>query len=141
MLDWIGDLDLAQVQANELKSDFELADGVRHSLNSQLMQRFLKPLHKNIVNLAKKRKKDIEWTKKALGIWVSANYSVQKNQELLARDEQAMIEAKQAFDDAKANGTNAEIDKATTGKSMRKASLSSRVKWAWQVSLFRTPKP
>ncbi|WP_314343423.1 LPD38 domain-containing protein [Haemophilus parahaemolyticus] len=112
VLDWIGDLDLAQVQANELKSDFELADGVRHSLNSQLMQRFLKPLHKNIVNLAKKRKKDIEWTKKALGIWVSANYSVQKNQELLARDEQAMIEAKQAFDDAKANGTNAEIDKA-----------------------------
>ena len=112
MLDWIGDLDLAQVQANELKSDFELADGVRHSLNSQLMQRFLKPLHKNIVNLAKKRKKDIEWTKKALGIWVSANYSIQKNQELLARDEQAMIEAKQAFDDAKANGTAAEIDKA-----------------------------
>lgn len=112
VLDWIGDLDLAQVQANELKSDFELADGVRHSLNSQLMQRFLKPLHKNIVNLAKKRKKDIEWTKKALGIWVSANYSIQKNQELLARDEQAMIEAKQAFDDAKANGTNAEIDKA-----------------------------
>lgn len=112
VLDWIGDLDLAQVQANELKSDFELADGVRHSLNSQLMQRFLKPLHKNMVNLAKKRKKDIEWTKKALGIWVSANYSIQKNQELLARDEQAMIEAKQAFDDAKANGTNAEIDKA-----------------------------
>lgn len=112
VLDWIGDLDLAQVQANELKSDFELADGVRHSLNSQLMQRFLKPLHKNIVNLAKKRKKDIEWTKKALGIWVSANYSIRKNQELLARDEQAMIEAKQAFDDAKANGTNAEIDKA-----------------------------
>ena len=112
VLDWIGDLDLAQVQANELKSDFELADGVRHSLNSQLMQRFLKPLHKNIVNLAKKRKKDIEWTKKALGIWVSANYSIQKNQELLARDEQAMIEAKQAFDDAKANGTAAEIDKA-----------------------------
>lgn len=111
VLDWIGDLDLAQVQANELKSDFELADGVRHSLNSQLMQRFLKPLHKNIVNLAKKRKKDIEWTKKALGIWVSANYSIRKNQELLARDEQAMIEAKQAFDDAKANGTNAEIDK------------------------------
>lgn len=112
VLDWIGDLDLAQVQANELKSDFELADGVRHSLNSQLMQRFLKPLHKNIVNLAKKRKKDIEWTKKALGIWVSANYSIQKNQELLARDEQAMIEAKQAFDDVKANGTAAEIDKA-----------------------------
>ena len=112
VLDWIGDLDLAQVQANELKSDFELADGVRHSLNSQLMQRFLKPLHKNMVNLAKKRKKDIEWTKKALGIWVSANYSIRKNQELLARDEQAMIEAKQAFDDAKANGTNAEIDKA-----------------------------
>ena len=112
VLDWIGDLDLAQVQANELKSDFELADGVRHSLNSQLMQRFLKPLHKNMVNLAKKRKKDIEWTKKALGIWVSANYSIQKNQELLARDEQAMIEAKQAFDDAKANGTAAEIDKA-----------------------------
>ena len=112
VLDWIGDLDLAQVQANELKSDFELADGVRHSLNSQLMQRFLKPLHKNVVNLAKKRKKDIEWTKKALGIWVSANYSIQKNQELLARDEQAMIEAKQAFDDAKANGTAAEIDKA-----------------------------
>lgn len=115
VLDWIGDLDLAQVQANELKSDFELADGVRHSLNSQLMQRFLKPLHKNIVNLAKKRKKDIEWTKKALGIWVSANYSIQKNQELLARDEQAMIEAKQAFDDAKANGTAAEIDKAERG--------------------------
>lgn len=112
VLDWIGDLDLAQVQANELKSDFELADGVRHSLNSQLMQRFLKPLHKNMVNLAKKRKKDIEWTKKALGIWVSANYSIQKNQELLARDEQAMRDAKQAFDDAKANGTNAEIDKA-----------------------------
>lgn len=115
VLDWIGDLDLAQVQANELKSDFELADGVRHSLNSQLMQRFLKPLHKNMVNLAKKRKKDIEWTKKALGIWVSANYSIQKNQELLARDEQAMIEAKQAFDDAKANGTAAEIDNAERG--------------------------
>ena len=112
VLDWIGDLDLAQVQANELKSDFELADGVRHSLNSQLMQRFLKPLHKNIVNLAKKRKKDIEWTKKALGIWVSANYSIRKNQELLARDEQAMIEAKQAFDEAKTNGTAVEIDKA-----------------------------
>nr|WP_314741337.1 LPD23 domain-containing protein [uncultured Haemophilus sp.] len=112
VLDWIGDLELNQVQENELKVDFELADGVRHSLNSQLMQRFLKPLHKNIVNLAKKRKKDIEWTKKALGIWVSANYSIQKNQELLARDEQAMLDAKQAFDEAKANGTNAEIDKA-----------------------------
>ena len=112
VLDWIGDLDLAQVQANELKSDFELADGVRHSLNSQLMQRFLKPLHKNIVNLAKKRKKDIEWTKKALGIWVSANYSIKKNQELLARDEQAMRDAKQAFDEAKTNGTAVEIDKA-----------------------------
>lgn len=112
VLDWIGDLDLAQVQANELKSDFELADGVRHSLNSQLMQHFLKPLHKNIVNLAKKHKKDIEWTKKALGIWTSANYSIKKNQELLARDEQAMRDAKQAFDDAKANGTAAEIDKA-----------------------------
>lgn len=112
VLDWIGDLDLAQVQANELKSDFELADGVRHSLNSQLMQGFLKPLHKNIVNLAKKRKKDIEWTKKALGIWVSANYSIKKNQELLARDEQAMRDAKQAFDEAKTNGTAVEIDKA-----------------------------
>ena len=112
VLDWIGDLDLAQVQANELKSDFELADGVRHSLNSQLMQRFLKPLHKNIVNLAKKRKKDIEWTKKALGIWVSANYSIKKNQELLTRDEQAMRDAKQAFDEAKTNGTAVEIDKA-----------------------------
>lgn len=113
VIDWIEeDLNLSRVEQNALRQDMEHADGIRQDLNSKVTQRFLKPLQQNIAKVAKKHNKDVAWTKSALGLWYSARYSIIKNQELLKREEQAMLEAQKVFDDAKQNGTAAEVDKA-----------------------------
>ncbi|HDR0673407.1 TPA: hypothetical protein QBZ85_001075 [Pasteurella multocida] len=118
--DWIDEMKFSDSTGNTSSRDHEkrrlkdamyTAKGKRDALNSELETNFLKPILSKIAQIAKNSNGKIneETAKEKAAYWVSARYSIEKNMELLKADEQAMLEAEKALNDAKANGTADEV--------------------------------
>ena len=121
--DWIDSMHLEDQTGNTSSRDHEkrrlkdamyTAKGKRDALNSELEQAYLKPILSKIATLSKETKKsshpiDELTMKRMVGNWISARYSIEKNIDLLNRDEKAMRDTKRLLDNAKQNGTSAEV--------------------------------
>ena len=121
--DWIDSMHLEDQTGNTSSRDHEkrrlkdamyTAKGKRDALNSELEQAYLKPILSKIAALSKETKKsrhpiDELTMKRMVGNWISARYSIGKNIDLLNRDEKAMHDTKRLLDNAKQNGTSAEV--------------------------------
>lgn len=121
--DWIDSMHLEDQTGNTSSRDHEkrrlkdamyTAKGKRDALNSELEQAYLKPILSKIAALSKETKKsrhpiDELTMKRMVGNWISARYSIEKNIDLLNRDEKAMRDTKRLLDNAKQNGTSAEV--------------------------------
>ncbi|MCQ9120938.1 hypothetical protein MUU45_000756 [Rodentibacter pneumotropicus] len=88
-------------------------DGVKNAANARMMQKYLQPLIKNINALAKKHNMSVEQAKFYAEYWLSARYSVEKNNEYLANEKQKIEEALQAIEEAKNAGDENAIAQAT----------------------------
>ena len=121
--DWIDSMHLEDQTGNTSSRDHEkrrlkdamyTAKGKRDALNSELEQAYLKPILSKIAALSKETKKSNHYIdeltmKRMVGNWISARYSIEKNIDLLNRDEKAMRDTKRLLDNAKQNGTSAEV--------------------------------
>lgn len=121
--DWIDSMHLEDQTGNTSSRDHEkrrlkdamyTAKGKRDALNSELEQAYLKPILSKIAALSKETKKnkhpiDELTMKRLVGNWISARYSIEKNIDLLNRDEKVMRDTKRLLDNAKQNGTSAEV--------------------------------
>ena len=121
--DWIDSMHLEDQTGNTSSRDHEkrrlkdamyTAKGKRDALNSELEQAYLKPILSKIAALSKETKKsrhpiDELTMKRMVGNWISARYSIEKNIDLLNRDEKVMLDTKRLLDNAKQNGTSAEV--------------------------------
>ncbi|WP_168770095.1 LPD38 domain-containing protein [Haemophilus influenzae] len=121
--DWIDSMHLEDQTGNTSSRDHEkrrlkdamyTAKGKRDALNSELEQAYLKPILSKIAALSKETKKskhpiDELTMKRLVGNWISARYSIEKNIDLLNRDEKVMRDTKRLLDNAKQNGTSVEI--------------------------------
>lgn len=121
--DWIDSMHLEDQTGNtssrghekrRLKDAMYTAKGKRDALNSELEQAYLKPILSKIAALSKETKKskhpiDELTMKRMVGNWISARYSIEKNIDLLNRDEKVMRDTKRLLDNAKQNGTSAEV--------------------------------
>lgn len=121
--DWIDSMHLEDQTGNTSSRDHEkrrlkdamyTAKGKRDALNSELEQAYLKPILSKIAALSKETKKSNHYIdeltmKRMVGNWISARYSIEKNLDLLARDEKVMRDTKRLLDNAKQNGTSAEV--------------------------------
>jgi hypothetical protein len=121
--DWIDSMHLEDQTGNTSSRDHEkrrlkdamyTAKGKRDALNSELEQAYLKPILSKIAALSKETKKGNHYIdeltmKRMVGNWISARYSIEKNLDLLARDEKVMRDTKRLLDNAKQNGTSAEV--------------------------------
>ena len=121
--DWIDSMHLEDQTGNTSSRDHEkrrlkdamyTAKGKRDALNSELEQAYLKPILSKIAALSKETKKsnhhiDELTMKRMVGNWISARYSIEKNMDLLNRDEKVMRDTKRLLDNAKQNGTSAEV--------------------------------
>lgn len=121
--DWIDSMHLEDQTGNTSSRDHEkrrlkdamyTAKGKRDALNSELEQAYLKPILSKIAALSKETKKskhpiDELTMKRLVGNWISARYSIEKNIDLLNRDEKAMRDTKRLLDNAKQNGTSVEV--------------------------------
>lgn len=121
--DWIDSIHLEDQTGNTSSRDHEkrrlkdamyTAKGKRDALNSELEQAYLKPILSKIAALSKETKKsrhpmDELTMKRMVGNWISARYSIEKNIDLLNRDEKVMRDTKRLLDNAKQNGTSAEV--------------------------------
>lgn len=121
--DWIDSMHLEDQTGNTSSRDHEkrrlkdamyTAKGKRDALNSELEQAYLKPILSKIAALSKQSKNkshpiDELTMKRMVGNWISARYSIEKNLDLLARDEKVMRDTKRLLDNAKQNGTSAEV--------------------------------
>lgn len=121
--DWIDSIHLEDQTGNTSSRDHEkrrlkdamyTAKGKRDALNSELEQAYLKPILSKIAALSKQSKNkshpiDELTMKRMVGNWISARYSIEKNIDLLNRDEKVMRDTKRLLDNAKQNGTNAEV--------------------------------
>lgn len=121
--DWIDAIHLEDQTGNTSSRDHEkrrlkdamyTAKGKRDALNSELEQAYLKPILSKIAALSKETKKskhpiDELTMKRLVGNWISARYSIEKNIDLLNRDEKVMRDTKRLLDNAKQNGTAAEV--------------------------------
>lgn len=121
--DWIDSMHLEDQTGNTSSRDHEkrrlkdamyTAKGKRDALNSELEQAYLKPILSKIAALSKQSKNTghpiNELTmKRMVGNWISARYSIEKNIDLLNRDEKVMRDTERLLDDAKQNGTSAEV--------------------------------
>ncbi|MDH2927890.1 LPD38 domain-containing protein [Lonepinella koalarum] len=95
--DWIDGLKdhgYSEHEIEMLRHDLYLATGRRDALNSEIEQQFLKPLMAKLVALSKKYNKDELTIKRLVGYWASTRYAIEKNNEILARERKAMLEAK-----------------------------------------------
>lgn len=110
--DYIDELPLPKQWQKTIKNALDLTPTKRRALTDEYEQRYIKPLLKNIAQLANKHNKDILTTKRFVEYWASLNWSIQKNPELLAEDEQAFNEAEKDLQDAIAQGDQDVIDKA-----------------------------
>ena len=121
--DWIDSMHLADQTGNTSSRDHEkrrlkdamyTAKGKRDAMNSELEQAYLKPILSKIAALSKETKKgknpiDELTMKRMVGNWISARYSIEKNMDLLRADEKAMRDTKRLLDNARQNGTDAEV--------------------------------
>ena len=121
--DWIDSMHLEDQTGNTSSRDHEkrrlkdamyVAKGKRDALNSELEQAYLKPILSKIAALSKQSKNkshpmDELTMKRMVGNWISARYSIEKNIDLLNRDEKVMRDTKRLLDNAKQNGTSAEV--------------------------------
>ena len=121
--DWIDSMHLEDQTGNtssrghekrRLKDAMYTAKGKRDALNSELEQAYLKPILSKIAALSKQSKNtghpiDELTMKRMVGNWISARYSIEKNIDLLNRDEKVMRDTKRLLDNAKQNGTSAEV--------------------------------
>ena len=121
--DWIDSMHLEDQTGNTSSRDHEkrrlkdamyTAKGKRDVLNSELEQMYLKPILSKIAALSKETKKskhpiDELTMKRLVGNWISARYSIEKNIDLLNRDEKVMRDTKRLLDNAKQNGTSVEV--------------------------------
>ena len=121
--DWIDSMHLEDQTGNTSSRDHEkrrlkdamyTAKGKRDALNSELEQAYLKPILSKIAALSKEIKKskhpiDELTMKRLVGNWISARYSIEKNIDLLNRDEKVMRDTKRLLDNAKQNGTSVEV--------------------------------
>ena len=121
--DWIDLMHLEDQTGNTSSRDHEkrrlkdamyTAKGKRDALNSELEQSYLKPILSKIAALSKETKKSNHYIdeltmKRMVGNWISARYSIEKNIDLLNRDEKVMRDTKRLLDNAKQNGTSAEV--------------------------------
>ena len=121
--DWIDSMHLEDQKGNTSSRDHEkrrlkdamyTAKGKRDALNSELEQAYLKPILSKIAALSKQSKNkshpiDELTMKRMVGNWISARYSIEKNIDLLNRDEKVMRDTKRLLDNAKQNGTSAEV--------------------------------
>ena len=121
--DWIDSMRLEDQTGNTSSRDHEkrrlkdamyTAKGKRDALNSELEQAYLKPILSKIAALSKETKKSNHYIdeltmKRMVGNWISARYSIEKNIDLLNRDEKVMRDTKRLLDNAKQNGTSAEV--------------------------------
>ena len=101
-------------EKRRLKDAMYTAKGKRDAMNSELEQAYLKPILSKIAALSKETKKgknpiDELTMKRLVGNWISARYSIEKNIDLLNRDEKVMRDTKRLLDNAKQNGTSAEV--------------------------------
>ena len=121
--DWIDSMHLEDQTGNTSSRDHEkrrlkdamyVAKGKRDALNSELEQAYLKPILSKIAALSKQSQSkshpmDELTMKRMVGNWISARYSIEKNIDLLNRDEKVMRDTKRLLDNAKQNGTSAEV--------------------------------
>ena len=121
--DWIDSMHLEDQTGNTSSRDHEkrrlkdamyVAKGKRDAINSELEQAYLKPILSKIAALSKQSKNtghpiDELTMKRMVGNWISARYSIEKNIDLLNRDEKVMRDTKRLLDNAKQNGTSAEV--------------------------------
>ncbi|MBS7021735.1 MAG: hypothetical protein KH127_00680 [Haemophilus parainfluenzae] len=121
--DWIDAMHLEDQTGNTSSRDHEkrrlkdamyTAKGKRDAMNSELEQAYLKPILSKIAALSKETKKSNHYIdeltmKRMVGNWISARYSIEKNIDLLNRDEKVMRDTKRLLDNAKQNGTSAEV--------------------------------
>lgn len=121
--DWIDSMHLEDQTGNTSSRDHEkrrlkdamyTAKGKRDAMNSELEQAYLKPILSKIAALSKETKKskhpiDELTMKRMVGNWISARYSIEKNIDLLNRDEKVMRDTKRLLDNAKQNGTSVEV--------------------------------
>ena len=121
--DWIDAMHLEDQTGNTSSRDHEkrrlkdamyTAKGKRDAMNSELEQAYLKPILSKIAALSKSTKKgknpiDELTMKRMVGNWISAKYSIEKNLDLLRSDEKVMRDAKRLLDNARQNGTAAEV--------------------------------
>lgn len=121
--DWIDSMHFEDQTGNTSSRDHEkrrlkdamyTAKGKRDALNSELEQAYLKPILSKIAALSKETKKskhpiDELTMKRLVGNWISARYSIEKNIDLLNRDEKVMRDTKRLLDNAKQNGTSVEV--------------------------------
>lgn len=114
LVDWTGNTSSRDHEKRRLKDAMYTAKGKRDALNSELEQAYLKPILSKIAALSKETKKskhpiDELTMKRLVGNWISARYSIEKNIDLLNRDEKVMRDTKRLLDNAKQNGTSAEV--------------------------------
>lgn len=121
--DWIDSMHLEDQTGNTSSRDHEkrrlkdamyVAKGKRDAINSELEQAYLKPILSKIATLSKQSQNkshpmDELTMKRMVGNWISARYSIEKNIDLLNRDEKVMRDTKRLLDNAKQNGTSAEV--------------------------------
>lgn len=121
--DWIDSMHLEDQTGNTSSRDHEkrrlkdamyVAKGKRDAINSELEQAYLKPILSKIAALSKQSRNkshpiDELTMKRMVGNWISARYSIEKNIDLLNRDKKVMRDTKRLLDNAKQNGTSAEV--------------------------------
>ena len=138
--DWIDSMRLADQTGNTSSRDHEkrrlkdamyTAKGKRDAMNSELEQAYLKPILSKIAALSKATKKgknpiDELTMKRMVGNWISAKYSIEKNLDLLRTDEKVMRDAKRLLDNARQNGTDAEVRRLNDAYLKAKAQYDNR---------------
>jgi hypothetical protein len=138
--DWIDSMHLEDQTGNTSSRDHEkrrLKDamyvdkGKRDAINSELEQAYLKPILSKIAALSKQSQNkshpiDELTMKRMVGNWISARYSIEKNIDLLNRDEKVMRDTKRLLDNAKQNGTSAEVRRLNEAYLKAKAQYDNR---------------
>ncbi|PJG83755.1 LPD38 domain-containing protein [Caviibacterium pharyngocola] len=108
--DWLAKISLTDYQQLRIKNAMYTAKSRKAAKGSEFDVKYLNPLRKNLAELAKKHKVTIEGAKRFVEQWASARYAIIKNQDLLAKDELAMQQAKDVLENEKASGNAESIE-------------------------------
>ncbi|OOH91830.1 hypothetical protein BMT54_01605 [Pasteurellaceae bacterium 15-036681] len=139
--DWLAHLTkngVAEVDAAKVRNAMYLAKNARDAHNTKLEQTYLKPMLKKIAEISKKQRKknsnlDEKSVKRLIGFYLSARYSIIRNNQYLAEDKQAMDDAQAELNKAIKSGIKEDInatqqafDKAEKQYLSRKADVESK---------------